>query len=308
MEITNEGDDNTIHVDGGSRESSEKHNRLRKIRAAVDGNKRNVRIRSRLRGTKITTSEKQKEVPPHMISIPDGFVSGDLTSDIISAFLSNILYMKQLLIVPTFSQLVDELTSNELKANCSTEVEGLPTRRLKRKRSTNSSDKVAKDLLNLVTDLGALCRSNDVQKFAVFFGPSYSVPKQCYILEFPLKPHGEDSNVACKKDSTIRGLMRSLVMYWSGSQLASNANVKSMFVGVQMNPVCGGHSNTNGNVYPPSFVYRSDYNLLLRRKKRLFQARFILKSKNSIDVGEEIYDKGGEDWLLLKKVIKIKSK
>ena len=253
--------------------------------------KRRLEGSKRVRSMKSSTRQKISSETSNM-TIP-GHVPRDTLFDVISAFASNVLYMREIITEYTFPKLTQQLELDECGQVNDTS--------LKKRRRHSSSRKVVSELLNTVNELKIVCELHNVATFAVFFGPSQSLPKIGYFLHFsPNELSISPANSASvNSESIVKSMLRKMVLFWSSCDKNMRLNT-NFFFGVKLR-----QDSDISCTFSPKFVFKKEFDLLLRRKNKIDISNFTFSGqKMELPVPPVAGQKYA--WFLTKKPIKIK--
>lgn len=243
-----------------------------------------------------TTLIKRRPIKPRqtptelrdvVVSASGGSISQDICSQMTRSFFSNILYMRGVIPSPV-TELRNAITSQDFE-----EPSGSATCR----RRQSAKIRAIKYILEIESEITNTLSSIDLDTFAIFFGPSQSVPKSAYFLHFPSSSSASSGSVTFSSDQqALRPFVRALVSHWSGSQLLSDARSR-MFVGIRL--------RSEAPFTSPKFLFKSKFDAVLKKKSRLRRTHFAVRtSKNFVSLSESDDFFGSRDWYLLRKPMK----
>jgi len=221
-----------------------------------------------------------------------GELPQELYPELSALFFSNILYMRGVVSSP-IQELRDALPKAEDSiSSCS----GSLTSR----RRNSAKIKALKYILDVEADLhSSLCGIN-IDTFAVFFGPSQSVPKSSYLLHFPSMA-ASSSSASSNSSSGLahRLLMRAMVMHWSQTKLLKDSR-SNIFVGFRVT------KESSLSFSPKMFSCKPSFDSVLKKKSRLQRSHFAIRASKSFVPMSEDSDFFGtnSDWYILKRPIK----
>jgi hypothetical protein len=234
---------------------------------------------------------KPRQTPPELrdvvVSANGGSISQYICSQMTRSFFSNILYMRGVIPSPV----------TELRNANTSQAFDKPNESATYRRRQNAKMRAIKYILEIESEIATTLSSMDLDTFAIFFGPSQSVPKSAYFLHFPSSSSASSgSNTFSSDQQVLRPFVRALVSHWSGSQLQSDVRSR-IFVGIRL--------RSEAPFTSQRFLLKSKFDAVLKKKSRLRRSHFAVRtSKSFVSLSESDDFFGLRDWYLLRKPMK----